>query len=667
MKGPAVIAKNLKLLFRSRETAFTIVFGPLLIILLVSAAYTGGDTDTQLHVGAYSPEYTALADDIISALNEKGYRVSVFANESMCTDMIKTGQVHTCVLFPSDFSIKEDESQVVRFAVDYSRINLVYEIIDGLSQEFQVQSTSITEELTSDVLQRLALAQEEVHDQLATGEGLETKLDLVQSEMAESRSSLGSVDVNVSFADLKDIRGRVTGLSGMITEIKAESIDAIEAAEATLRDARSEVENETRDSVDDTMDLLENATATILDIADDAPTAVTEVNYIIDDAADAMEKVQERFGQLVSASEEVDDRLATSKGEIDTALSELTTLRGKLQHVDRSLQEVLGFQASSVAAPITTRIEPVTSEDSNLTFTYPYVLMLVIMFLGLMLSSSLIVMDKTSNAAFRNFTTATRDEYHILFSFITTFFILLGQTLIILLVSYFFVKAPLFNNFAVSLVVIFFAITLFSFLGMIIGYVAGTQEAAMISSLSLGSVLLFVSNLVLPLEAMNQVVSILSSYNPYVVLSELLKQSMLFNLRLVDTGGRIGLLVLTILILFGLIIAVQRSFKSKFFQRRSKDLAANAFAPRARKIKPLSLMHHEVKDLFDLLEVLDHMTRADFEQVIAGGKNPIAAWVRLEVGEKGLARRMDTRSKERMILALDKYIKRRSKRLQKKK
>ena len=42
MKALRTIAKNLRLLLRSRETLFTILFGPLLIILIVSAAYTGG-------------------------------------------------------------------------------------------------------------------------------------------------------------------------------------------------------------------------------------------------------------------------------------------------------------------------------------------------------------------------------------------------------------------------------------------------------------------------------------------------------------------------------------------------------------------------------------------------------------------------------------------------
>ncbi|MBR9692684.1 ABC transporter permease [Candidatus Woesearchaeota archaeon] len=665
MKGPAVIAKNLKLLFRSRETAFTIIFGPLLIILLVSAAYTGGSEDKALLVGVYAPDYTPLVDEMFTALQDKGYLVSNYGSKEDCTELIKTSEIHTCVIFPEDFELKDNETKEVTFAVDYSRINLVYEIIEGLSAEFAVQSTELSEDLASDVLQRVALAQKEISTQLQAGAEIEQRMSDVQENAMEGRKRLGSVNVNVSFTDLKEIRGRVTGLSGIITEVKTIGIDAIDKAEETLREVKGETENETRELIDEVLDDLLNKSDTIRQVSDDAPRAVEEVSRLIDEAALAISKAKESHIKLVNASADVEKRLTDADKELGESLKALTTLRGKLGHIDSSLRNVLGLEASSVASPITTKIEAVNTEEDNLAFTYPYVLMLVIMFLGFMLNSSLIVMDKISTAAFRNFTTATRDEYHILYSFFTTFLILLAQILVILLVSFLFVTVPLFSNFAVSLVIIIIAITLFSFLGMLVGYLTGTQEAAMIASLSIGSVLLFVSNLVLPLEAMNAVVKVLSSYNPYVVLSELLKQSMLFDLKLIDIPGKMSLLLVAIVILFMFVIAIQRSVKAKFFKRRSKDLKKTAFTPRMKPVKPLVIGDREVQDLFDLLEALDSMTRSEFEEIRKGGKNPISAWVRIEIGDKSLSRKLKTPSKERMILTLDKYLKKLTKKLQK--
>lgn len=663
MKAWAIITKNLKLLFRSKESAFTIIFGPLLIILLVSAAYTGGGDESVIRVGTYAPEYTPLADQVISALKEEGYLVSTYSEREDCIDPIRTARQHTCIIFPEDFKIQENKSNEVVFAVDYSRINLVHQIIEDLASHLNVQSDIISENIAGDILERVALAQQEISEQITAAQAIDNKLGEISAELDGGREELGSVDVNVSFADLRDIRGHVTGLGLIIADIEVEATDRLAIAIEALRKADRDCDNcseETEVYIEESITKLLNATATINEIADDAPDKVTQVSYLIDDAANAVEKVRDQFGALVSASSEADSRMLESVDMLDEVSNELGYLRGKLQRIDTTLQQSLSLSAVGVATPITTRTEPVNSEEGNLTFTYPYLLMLVIMFLGMMINSTLIVMDKTSKAAFRNFTTATRDEYQVIMSFVTTFLILFVQTMIILLVSYFFVKASLFSNFGVSFVIIFFAISLFSFLGMILGYLSGTHEAAMISSLSLGSVLLFISNLVLPLEAMNGIVQSLSIYNPYVVLSELLKQSMLFDLKLVQISGKIAVLIATLVVLFGLILGVQRSFRRKYFQRRSGALNAETFAA-----KPIILKDRDVNNLFDLRDILDSMTRAEFEEVVNSHHNPIATWVKKDLRERRLARKLDTTSKEKMILVLDKYLKKNAKKMKK--
>lgn len=669
MKAPHVIAKNLKLLFRSKESAFTIIFGPLLIILLVSAAYIGGDVGSQLSIGVTMADTipSPLAQQIITSLKDQNYLVNILPNQTVCKDMIKSGELHACIFLPQDFRIKQNETKEVVFAVDYSRINLVYQIIEGLNKEIGVQRSAIGTQLTDTLLQRVTVAQKDIEEQRGVAESMDSHLTSSLSEISQGRAALESVDVNVSFVDLLEIKGRVSGLSSLVTGVKESGQSAINDSIETLRDVRSDVENETLDEVDSTIQFLQNRSDDIDRISNDAPRAVEEVGSLIDQAALAMKEVEVRFGELVNASQDADARLSTSREDLVSLSKQLTTLRGTLASADDSLKEALKANSGGLISPIVTRIEQINGNDSDLTFTYPYILMLVIMFLGLMLGSTLIVKDKTSKAAFRNFTTATRDEYGILLSFITTFLVLMVQVCAIILLSYFFVKTPLFANFGVTFIIISFAITIFSFLGMIIGYLARTQEAAMISSLTIGSIFLFISNLVIPLEAMNRVVKTLSVYNPYVVLSELLKSSMLYGLKLSNIPQKLGLLVATVLVLFFTILGVQRSFKARYFRKQSKDLAVSAFAQKTHVIKPLILEKRKIKDLFDLLEALDAMTRSEFEELITSNKNPLADWVRKEVRDRSLARRLNTRSKERMILALDKYLKRATKRLAKKK
>ncbi|RME31439.1 hypothetical protein D6789_02745, partial [Candidatus Woesearchaeota archaeon] len=586
-----------------------------------------------------------------------------------CTERVRTGEIHSCVLFDPDFRVKQNGTNHVTFVVDNSRVNLVYQVIDALGKEFNLQSSAITRALTDDLLERLLLVQREVVAQIALADSVDADHAAVLSRLHESEDALKRVDLDIGFADLREVRSRVQTLSALVIEMDQAAEDAIQDTIDVIDDVKERCtacSNATIAYLESEQEVLENATEQLDALAAGAPTAVAEVGKIVDDAAQAMLKAKNRFDEVARASTDIQDALAMSGERLTLASLKLSQLRGTLRNINDALQKPLGLHSGSVSAPITTTIEPL-SEESQLTFTYPAILMLVIMFLGLMLSSSLIVKDKTSTAAFRNFTTATRDEYHVFLSFVTTFLVLFVQCLIVLVITWFFVDTSFFDNFGATLLILLLGITLFSFLGMIIGYLAGTQEASMLAALSVGTVLLFVSNLVLPIEQFAPIVQLIAGFNPYVLLSELLKQSVLFGLNPLEAMDQLGVVAGAIVLLFVLILVVQRSFKSRFFQRQAKDLTADEFTATKRRVKPLSLLGRDVHDLFDLLEALDAMTRAQFESVVTTAKNPIASWVRTELQMRSLARKLRTRSKERMILALDKYLKRQTKKLAKQK
>jgi len=243
-------------------------------------------------------------------------------------------------------------------------------------------------------------------------------------------------------------------------------------------------------------------------------------------------------------------------------------------------------------------------------------------------------------------------------SFITTLLILLAQVFVILFFSYFLVSAPLLNNFLTSLFVILLAITLFSFLGMILGYLAHSQEAAMIGALTIGSIMLFISNLVIPTEGMKLFVRVLASVNPYVVLSELLKKSMLFDVGIGEFGGQLILIFVFAILLLIIIVGVQQYVRRKYFQQQATIEVKKPIRKRA----PLQLGDKTAKDEYDLLTVLDLMTRQEFRKYVNEKENVIHKWAR---DNKKLAKVLNTTNKEKMIIKLDKYLKKQTRNMKK--
>ena len=294
-------------------------------------------------------------------------------------------------------------------------------------------------------------------------------------------------------------------------------------------------------------------------------------------------------------------------------------------------------------------VQSVATSEEKVAFTYPYLFVLVMMFMGLLLASTLVVTDKMSRASFRNFTTPTSDTFHIFSSFITAFIILFVEAILILLASTIFVAEPLLLNTPATVLLVCITIVVFSFLGMIIGYLSKTQEAAMIASISVGSILLFVSNVISPIEGMLSFVQLIAKINPYLVLSELLKRSMLFGITLDQVFSELIIVLVLIIVLLLLTLFIQSRAKKKYFRQEGTLLAPHIPAP-------LMIAGHQINNLVELLDVLDHMTRVEFESVVKTDANVISEWVAKEVRHKSLSKKLRTTSKEKMIIVIDKYL-----------
>ena len=125
----SLIQKNLKLLIRSKSSALIVVFGPLLVIFLVGLAFDNANAYS-VSVGAYSDEYNPLSDSFLDKLKETNFGVKKYKDSQNCVQAVEEGDIHACLIFPKGFAYSQKGSNEVIFHVDYSKINLVYSIIE---------------------------------------------------------------------------------------------------------------------------------------------------------------------------------------------------------------------------------------------------------------------------------------------------------------------------------------------------------------------------------------------------------------------------------------------------------------------------------------------------------------------------------------------------------
>jgi len=84
---------------------------------------------------------------------------------------------------------------------------------------------------------------------------------------------------------------------------------------------------------------------------------------------------------------------------------------------------------------------------------------------------------------------------------------------------------------------------------MVIGYLFKSEETAILGGVTVGFILIFVSNLIIPIESMPLLISKLAALNPFVIVSELLRKALLF-----DSPALVGSFVL--LLVYAVVIGI---------------------------------------------------------------------------------------------------------------
>ncbi|MBU0929503.1 MAG: ABC transporter permease [Nanoarchaeota archaeon] len=460
-----IILKNFRLLIRSKTSSLVVILGPLLLIFLVGMAFNTTSL-YDLRLGVYTPSYSELTNSLVD--NLKGnFLVTELDKQDQCINGVKTGEFNVCAVIPADLQVTTKENII--FYVDYSRVNLVYNIISVISSQLQNESTKLSTELTSDLLTRLN----------------DAKVSLV-----EKKSDINSINSNNN-----------------------QAITNINAAQKNLVD----LELQANYQVD------ENATSSEKNMAEK-----------LEDAADAINRSLNLFSSTNNLLDQNKDAVSSVSGAVDSVISTVSGL---------SVSE-----ATDIVSPIKTQIEPITIKEEHINYLFPTLLILMIMFISILLSSTLLINEKSTFAYFRNFITPTSSFTFLIGNFLTNWFIAIFEVIIIIGFSAIFLfKDNFLTTGLLSVLVLAVGAVVFILLGMVIGYTFRSGETANLAAISIASVMLFFSNTILPIETLPTYIKSIVVFNPFVVIESMLKKLILYNAGLADQGWNF-------LILFGYIM-----------------------------------------------------------------------------------------------------------------
>ncbi len=178
------------------------------------------------------------------------------------------------------------------------------------------------------------------------------------------------------------------------------------------------------------------------------------------------------------------------------------------------------------------------------------------MFSSLLLGTTLVMMEKNSPAFLRNFFMPIRKTTFVISTYLTNVILIVIQLMVILGISLFFLD-NLLGVLPLVVLILFLAASVFTFLGMVLGYIFTSEETGVLASISLGSLMLFLSGVIIPLENVSVVLRNIAIFNPFVIAEKLVREVFIFNASLETIWVDLLILVGYTVILFLVILMAE--------------------------------------------------------------------------------------------------------------
>jgi len=227
------------------------------------------------------------------------------------------------------------------------------------------------------------------------------------------------------------------------------------------------------------------------------------------------------------------DKAKTNVGIIDISINTEKQSFGEISSGIRSIEERLGkveiSDAEKIVSPFNSRTEAIVAQKKRFEYLFPYMVILVTMFVGLLTNSYMSLKERKSSAFFRNSITPVTDWVFLLAILLTSFIIVLIQVLLFFLLGKFYFGIELGANAEVLIPTVIISILVFAMIGIIIGNIIMSAEITIISAVFIAMLMFIFSSLLVPIEGLRQAMSILVKINPFYIAVTLLKKIILFN------------------------------------------------------------------------------------------------------------------------------------------
>lgn len=640
-----IIRKNLKILLRTRISSLIVIVGPILLFLLAGIAFNNNES-YEMKIGVFSEQWTDVSRDFLNEFSESGAQIIEMSSDITCIESIKESSVHACVVFPRAMTLENNNAtQDIIFYADYSKINFVYNIIDSISTKLSTKSSELSVQLTEVLLEKLKSSQLEIKTNNPIALELKSKNDENYNSLNSIKSNLDKLSFDFSPASSTDL---LTDYSAMDSHFQ----NSVTDSKSILNNIEDIIEGSSANSSD---------IAAVSDLIDEAKGKLS--NYTRDFDA-AYVSLDAKSSSMSSTYTDLTGKLNTAKTAVTTSQTDMSTIvtnlndgKSKLQSIIDSNKRIIDdinnikvTNSENIVSPFNTIVQPVVSQGSKLSNIFPSILVLVVMLIGILLGTISVIMEKKSRAYFRNFISPTADSTFVIGSFLTNFLIIFLQVALVLSLSQIFFEINFLNNYLNSGILIILIISLFVLIGMFIGYFFESEETGTLAAVSLFGLMLFISDVILPLESIPSYLVKYAKFNPFVLTATMLKRTLLFEHTLKGMLSQLYLLISIIILIYCIILIKQKIVRKRMLSRsKHREIKYD--------VEKLSFEGKVIDSVEKYVNYISKMTSSDYVTFYKTNKKQILFWLKQKLDKTQFKQIKKKNTKEDILIILESCLK----------
>jgi ABC-type multidrug transport system permease subunit len=556
MKLLHCMKKNLKVLFRSRLTVFVIILAPLLLFLLLHMAYNTSD-QYSISIGLYSDLFSDTSNSIAASLEDTHFSVIIAKSRQDCIGGVEGGRLNTCVIFPENMSIGH-HGDFIEIFVDRSKNNIVWIIEDIINTRIMAYSYELSLNLTASMLDQIAFIETQAEERLD-----EAKKALRESEQAANATSsaiagLSKMDFSYNDKQLsiqpaldqnKLLKTNLANIASKVQYLISELSYGFGEIEDELL-ALSMEGTELGTIVNSTKVELTDAAKAIELHSNQTNTTRLKLSENIEAIGSSIKTIKGLIQNNSELRKSISPELTASVESIEATAEQLGSISRSLDSILAGLSHIKIREAEEIIQPFELKLVSITPASSQLSLLFPQFLGILILFISLLISTMMSSNERHSDAETRQRLTPVFKAVYLLAMYLTNLLILLFQVGIILLITRLFLIQNLSPHLFGLFITVFLASSAFIMLGIFLGQMFSQSHNAVLASVLLTSCLLFLSDIILPLESMPKPFFSINSYNPFVITIFLLRKTIFHRIPIAALLGDYMVLALVWVLCF---------------------------------------------------------------------------------------------------------------------